>query len=134
MSSSSFGRRSETFSVRTLREMARLTWVIDRPARLCEALISGRGRLALEEHDGPPLGGHRLEEQVQDQVEELGEGLVGHELARGLAHDGEHPVLAGSSAGSMAGLVLMSDSSRAEKTRVPSGSSSTSSTEAAPSV
>ena len=39
-----------------------------------------------------------------------------------------------SSVGSMAGLVLMSDSSRAENTRVPSGSFSTSSKEEPPSV
>ena len=54
----------------------------------------GVGRAALEEQDRPPLGAHRLEEQVEHELEQLVQGAVHDELAGRLAEDGEDPVLA----------------------------------------
>ena len=57
-------------------------------------LDPGLGRIPFQQQDGPPLRGHRLEEQVQDLVEELVQRPMHHELAGRLAQGGQHPVLA----------------------------------------
>ena len=73
----------------------------DRAADATEGLsLPARGGLddrlrgaALEQEDGSPLRRHRLEEQVEDEVEELVERPVDDELGGSLAQDREHPVL-----------------------------------------
>ena len=74
---------SESRSSSTWRAMERLTsrrcgW----PCRLREALITGCGGVALEQQDGAALGGHGLEQQVEDLLEQLRQRPVREQLAR----------------------------------------------------
>ncbi len=75
---------------RTRREIEPLTFRCGGPARLREALIDGRWRVALEQQDGRALRRDGVEEQVQDALEQLGQRPVGEERPRRHGEDGEH--------------------------------------------
>ena len=95
-SSSTFGRRIETCSLSTRREIERLTRRMGSPRRVLRGLhlreLGARG--AFEQRDGAALGRHRGEEDVEDLVEGLGDGLVGEKRGGRAREHGEHAVLA----------------------------------------
>ena len=65
------------------------------PVPACGVIVMRGGRVLLAKQDRSALGGHGREEQVEEELEELGQRTVHDELVRGLAQRIEDPVLPG---------------------------------------
>ncbi len=125
-SSSTLDRMSEMRSSMTLRAMERLTLVIVAPSRLREALMTGtlgvpsRSRIAARSAGTVLNSRSRISSNSSGSGRWLTRALVA--WVRML----RTRFWRCSSVGSIEGLVATSESSRAEKIRVPSGSKSSS--------
>ena len=122
-SSMTLGRRSDTRSSMTRRAIERLTRPRASPFRLREAFTCRAGGVPPRSRMAPRSAGTASKSRLRILSNSSFSGRCSTSSLTALLRVASTRFCRCSSAGSMAGLVLMSLSSRTEKTRVPSGSS-----------
>ena len=130
-SSSTFGSSSETRSSIARRAIERLTRVSGSPLREREALITGAGGPPSRSRIAPRSAATASSSRSSTSSNSSSSGRWTTSSLAALLRIASTRFWRCSSAGSIAGRVLIADSSRTEKTRVPSGSRSSSSSPAA---